>query len=189
MDLREHDDISGTGLNRLFSDLLNHIVANDSKSTRADDRLDNMCNMLLLKMDSDTNGKMLKTPKSLLTSRFARHRWKPQKESIQTLKGTWRNTLSSSKTHQRKPSNSMMRRFIHRLLASRHQLKSAAPETLSTAFQVFRSANVKQGEGQYFTPQRIIESAVKLMEIDYHDKVIDQLVVPADSCLRLIALC
>lgn len=52
-------------------------------------------------------------------------------------------------------------------------LKSAAPETLSTAFQVFRSANVKQGEGQYFTPQRIIESAVKLMEIDYHDKVID----------------
>ena len=112
VDLREHDDISGTGLNRLFSDLLNHIVANDSKSTRADDRLDNMCNMLLLKMDSDTNGKMLKTPKSLLTSRFARHRWKPQKESIQTLKGTWRNTLSSSKTHQRKPSNSMMRRFM-----------------------------------------------------------------------------
>ncbi len=53
-------------LNRLFSDLLNHIVANDSKSTRADDRLDNMCNMLLLKMDSDTNGKMAQDPQEPL---------------------------------------------------------------------------------------------------------------------------
>lgn len=46
-------------------------------------------------------------------------------------------------------------------------------DAVSTAFQVFRTANLKAGEGQYFTPRRIIESAVALMEIRRDDKIID----------------
>jgi type I restriction enzyme M protein len=47
------------------------------------------------------------------------------------------------------------------------------PQTISEAFQVFRSANLKSGEGQYFTPSRVIRSAVEFMEIDYNDRIID----------------
>ena len=174
MDLREHDDISGTGLNRLFSDLLNHIVANDSKSTRADDRLDNMCNMLLLKMDSDTNGKMAQDPKEPLDFQVCPTPVETAKRintNFERYMAKYPFLFEDTSTKTIKFDDETIHAIVYWLQGI--NLKSAAPETLSTAFQVFRSANVKQGEGQYFTPQRIIESAVKLMEIDYHDKVID----------------
>ena len=41
------------------------------------------------------------------------------------------------------------------------------------AFQVFRSEALKQGEGQYFTPQAVIEAGVRLMQIKWKDIVID----------------
>ena len=174
VDLREHDDISGTGLNRLFSDLLNHIVANDSKSTRADDRLDNMCNMLLLKMDSDTNGKMAQDPKEPLDFQVCPTPVETAKRintNFERYMAKYPFLFEDTSTKTIKFDDETIHAIVYWLQGI--NLKSAAPETLSTAFQVFRSANVKQGEGQYFTPQRIIESAVKLMEIDYHDKVID----------------
>jgi type I restriction enzyme M protein len=48
-----------------------------------------------------------------------------------------------------------------------------SPEAISSAFQVFRRANLKAGEGQYFTPQRVIEAAVEIMELRTDDKIID----------------
>ena len=159
---------------RLFSDLLNHIVANDSKSTRADDRLDNMCNMLLLKMDSDTNGKMAQDPKEPLDFQVCPTPVETAKRintNFERYMAKYPFLFEDTSTKTIKFDDETIHAIVYWLQGI--NLKSAAPETLSTAFQVFRSANVKQGEGQYFTPQRIIESAVKLMEIDYHDKVID----------------
>ena len=159
---------------RLFSDLLNHIVANDSKSTRADDRLDNMCNMLLLKMDSDTNGKMAQDPKEPLDFQVCPTPVETAKRintNFERYMAKYPFLFEDTSTKTIKFDDETIHAIVYWLQGI--NLKSAAPETLSTAFQVFRSANVKQGEGQYFTPQRIIESAVKLMAIDYHDKVID----------------
>ncbi|WP_055426781.1 HsdM family class I SAM-dependent methyltransferase [Bifidobacterium aesculapii] len=174
-ELRNHEEISGKGLNHLFSELLDHIVAGDSKSTRADDRLDNMCDMLLLKMDSDTNGKMARNPdEAVLEFQILAT---PQ-ETAKRINACFEEYVdkypflfedNTSKTI--KFDDETIHAIVYRL--QNINLKAAAPETLSAAFQVFRSANVKQGEGQYFTPQRIIEAAVKLTGVDYHDKVID----------------
>ena len=41
----------------------------------------------------------------------------------------------------------------------------AGVESVSVAFQVLRSAALKQEEGQYFTPSPVIEAAIKLMPI------------------------
>lgn len=46
-------------------------------------------------------------------------------------------------------------------------------EAVSAAFQVFRRANLKAGEGQYYTPARIVRGAVKLIDIQPDDKIID----------------
>lgn len=46
-------------------------------------------------------------------------------------------------------------------------------EAVSNAFQVFRTANLKAGEGQYFTPSRVIAAAVSAMEIQTKDRIID----------------
>lgn len=53
-------------------------------------------------------------------------------------------------------------------------------EAVSTAFQVFRRANLKAGEGQYYTPARIVRAAVKLIDIQPDDKIID--------CIRMISV-
>lgn len=53
------------------------------------------------------------------------------------------------------------------------KLMDMAPDAISSAFQVFRRANLKAGEGQYFTPRRVIESAVRVMEITRQDKLVD----------------
>ena len=45
--------------------------------------------------------------------------------------------------------------------------------TFALAFQVLRSEALKQGEGQYFTPQPVIEAGVRLMKITYTDLILD----------------
>jgi len=45
--------------------------------------------------------------------------------------------------------------------------------TISMAFQVLRSEALKQGEGQYFTPQAVITAGVRLMQIQLSDIVLD----------------
>ena len=52
-------------------------------------------------------------------------------------------------------------------------LKKMEPTALSYAFQVFRNANLKIGDGQYFTPWKVIEAGVKLMGVTARDKVSD----------------
>ena len=53
------------------------------------------------------------------------------------------------------------------------RLLDAGADTVSIAFQVLRSAALKQEEGQYFTPTPVIKSAVKLMNITLDDLIID----------------
>ena len=130
--------------------------------------------MLLLKMDSDTNGKMAQDPKEPLDFQVCPTPVETAKRintNFERYMAKYPFLFEDTSTKTIKFDDETIHAIVYWLQGI--NLKSAAPETLSTAFQVFRSANVKQGEGQYFTPQRIIESAVKLMEIDYHDKVID----------------
>ncbi|OHF25568.1 hypothetical protein BKP30_24115 [Rhodococcus erythropolis] len=56
---------------------------------------------------------------------------------------------------------------------SSFNLMSVSPEALSSAFQIFRRANLKAGEGQYFTPERVIDAAIRLLDISPTDKIID----------------
>ena len=46
-------------------------------------------------------------------------------------------------------------------------------ETVATAFQVLRTEALKQGEGQYFTPQAVIEAGVRLMRLEWDDLILD----------------
>ena len=173
-DLKNHAQVSSKNLNRLFSDLLNHIAANDSKITRADDRLDNICNMLLLKLDSDTNGKMNSDPNTPLQFQLRNTPFQTAqaiKNEFILYKNKYPFLFQESTSNSIKFDDDTIHAIVYRLQGI--NLKDVEPETLSAAFQVFRTANVKQGEGQYFTPQRIIEAAVRLMDITFTDKVID----------------
>ena len=113
-------------------------------------------------MDSDTNGKMAQDPKEPLDFQVCPTPVETAKRintNFERYMAKYPFLFEDTSTKTIKFDDETIHAIVYWLQGI--NLKSAAPETLSTAFQVFRSANVKQGEGQYFTPQRIIESAVR----------------------------
>jgi type I restriction enzyme M protein len=64
---------------------------------------------------------------------------------------------------------------IHAVVAElwRYRILGDANQPLSKAFQVFRTAALKSGEGQYLTPPRIVRPVVTALDITAADTVID----------------
>lgn len=159
-------------LSACFGDLLALIVSSDGRSTRSDARLNQLCNLLLLKLQSDSDARMLKSEKvdfqimdspaettSVINSLFKRY------------KLDRRDLFDDDE-----PDEILFDpETVHAAVAElqRLDLIDVKPDTLSLAFQIFRSANLKNGEGQYFTPARVIKAATRMMCIDAGDKVID----------------
>ncbi len=54
-----------------------------------------------------------------------------------------------------------------------YRLIDVGVATIAFAFQVLRAAALRQGEGQYFTPQPVIEAGIRLLRIRPTDLVID----------------
>lgn len=146
------------------------VVARDTVSTRSDDRLNHLCNLLLTKLASDQDAKV--HPKDPLVF-----------QPVETEKGTADRVRRRFDTLRRNfpaifSSDASIRFDDHTIHEVVYELASVklvdvTPQTISEAFQVFRSANLKSGEGQYFTPSRVIRSAVEIMEIRNDDRIID----------------
>ena len=156
-----------------FERLLDVVVARDSRSTRPDDQLNELCNLLLLKLESDTNGEY--DPKKPVAFQLSRggeastaHAMRQQFASLKKLR-------PEIFAEQREGDLDLDDHTIHEAVyeLSGLALISVRPEAISSAFQVFRRANLKAGAGQYYTPQRVIMAAVKLMDIQLQDKVVD----------------
>jgi type I restriction enzyme M protein len=159
-------------LRRLFERLLDHVVANDSKSTRRDDQLNQLCNLILVKLESDKKGKA--TPSQPVVFQV----WKDESTTFakvtglfDSLKLTHSDLFSAVTDQQINLDTSTVHRVCFELANIR--LIDTRIDILSTAFQVFRTATLKSEEGQYYTPVPVIRSGVTLMEIDYDDKILD----------------
>lgn len=155
-----------------FKALLDVVVARDTISTRSEAHLDQICNLLLLKLESDTNASL-----------------QPHLPVMFQLRGNEEATASTIRDafEQLVDQREEVFRDDHgpTLLLDDHTIKEVVfswsgwnllemqAEAVSNAFQVFRRANLKAGEGQYYTPSRIIRPAVKLMDIQPDDKIID----------------
>ena len=159
-------------LHRTFSDLLDKVVARDSNVTRREEQLDQLCNLLLLKLDSDKKAAIdhdsevafracatEKATGDYLRQMFAGfHEVYPDIFVTQSDKDV---RFSDSTLHDCAEMLSALR------------LLDTGADTVSIAFQVLRSAALKQEEGQYFTPTPVIRAAIKLMDISLNDLIID----------------
>lgn len=159
-------------LRAIFRRLLDVIVARDSRSTRSEARLNEVCNLLLIKMESDTVGQDdTETPLGFqlmetedLTARHIRRQFaelRARRPQIFTNPAELDLYLDEHSIHQ----------AVYEL--SGLDLLEVRPEALSAAFQIFRTANLKAGEGQYYTPARVITAATAVMDIRASDRVID----------------
>ena len=159
-------------LKSAFSSALNTIAAADSVSTRPEQRLNEVCNVILLKLYSDTLGMM--DENSCLEFQLESDPEKTQRR-INELYRSYKRAQQALFTEDDRNEIGLDSNSIQRLvlLFQRMNLKKMEPTALSYAFQVFRSANLKVGDGQYFTPWKVVEAGIKLLDITTRDKVAD----------------
>jgi predicted RNA methylase len=156
-----------------FERLLDVVVARDSVSTRPDGRLNELCNLLLLKLESDTNGQFKpdKAVEFQLSHGGEASTAHAMRTQFEELKARRREIFAEQHEGKLELDDHTIHEAVYEL--SNFNLVNMGPEAMSSAFQVFRRANLKAGEGQYYTPQRVIDAAVKMMDIQPQDRIID----------------
>lgn len=159
-------------LKKTFTRLLNVIVSQDSRSTRRDDQLNNLCNIILAKLEGDKIAKF--DPDSPVPFQV----WNTEAETAQKVRELFQGMkIAHSDIFLTDTDNDI--NFDDHTISlvtyelAKFKLRDASLSAVSEAFQVFRTASLKSEEGQYYTPYPVIRSAIKLMEIHPSDKVLD----------------
>lgn len=155
-----------------FKTLLDDVVARDGNVTRREEQLDQLCNLLLLKLDSDKAAKM--DPKAEVTFRpMATPRLTAGhiKTAFTSFVNTYPDIFVTSSDKEIRFDDASIYGVVKKLCDLR--LIDNGPETISIAFQVLRSAALKQEEGQYFTPYPVIQAAVNFVKVEIGDFICD----------------
>lgn len=159
-------------LKNTMEDLLDRIVIGDSNVTRREEQLDQLCNLLLLKLENDKQGKSNSSKPVFFRPMESANR------TAEVIKGRYKNFVElypevfvTERDRTLRFTDETIAAVVEEL--SGLKLIDLGVSTISLAFQVLRSAALKQGEGQYFTPQAVIEAGVRLMEIGYEDIILD----------------
>lgn len=166
------EDPVTSDLKKTFSRLLNVVVARDTLSTRRDDQLNNLCNILLAKLEGD---KIAKYSPSEPTPFQV---WDNEHDTAVKIKGLFNGMRIAHGDLFLTDSDTDINLDDHTIHAcayeiSKYKIRDTPISVISEAFQIFRTSSLKSEEGQYYTPYPVIRSAVKLMEIKPSDKVLD----------------
>jgi type I restriction enzyme M protein len=127
---------------------------------------------LLLKLESDKQGKSEPTaPVFFRPMESASRTADAIRDRFESFVDVYPEIFVSDKDKQLRFSNETIAKCVEQLAGLK--LIDLGVSTISLAFQVLRSEALKQGEGQYFTPQAVITAGVRLMEIKQSDIVLD----------------
>jgi type I restriction enzyme M protein len=155
-------------LKKTVEDLLDKIVIGDSNVTRREEQLDQLCNLLLLKLESDKQAKS--EPSSAVFFRpleSAAKTASAMRTRYEKFVELYPEVFVTDQDKSLRFSNETIASCVEEL--SGLKLIDLGVSTIALAFQVLRSEALKQGEGQYFTPQAVITAGVRLMKIQFDD--------------------
>lgn len=156
----------------IISDLLDKVVVKDTVVTRREDQLDQLCNVLLIKLESDKQGRVDPDSPVLFRAKESIGRTAEDvRKSFKSLVDIYPETFATENDRQLRLSDETLAACVDALAGLR--LLDMGVRSVALAFQVLRSEALKQGEGQYFTPQTVIEAGVRLMNIEQSDIIID----------------
>ena len=166
------EDPSTSDLKKTFKRLLNIVVARDTRSTRRDDQLNNLCNVILAKLEGDKAAKY--SPDDPVPFQV----WDTEEKTDSTIRELFQGMRRSHKDLFVTDTDIDISLDAHTLNTcafelSKYKLMDTPISVISEAFQIFRTSSLKSEEGQYYTPYPVIRSAVKLMEIKPTDTVLD----------------
>ena len=162
---------SEESLRKVISHLLDRVVTNDSNVTRREEQLDQLCNLFLLKLESDKRAKAEgQTPIFRQLATPARTGEEIRKHFAKFV-DIYREVFTEERDRRIHFTDETIH-FIADELGD-YRLIDLGIQTVSLAFQVLRSAALKQEEGQYFTPQPVIEAGIRLLKLQWDDLIID----------------
>jgi type I restriction enzyme M protein len=159
-------------LKKTVEDLLDKIVVSDSTVTRREEQLDQLCNLLLLKLESDKQAKSdPMSPVFFRPLESARKTAAEIRTRYDRFVEPYPEVFITDQDKSLRFSNETIASCVEEL--SGLKLIDLGVSTISLAFQVLRSEALKQGEGQYFTPQAVISAGIRLMKIQFEDIILD----------------
>ena len=159
-------------LRTTMEDLLDKVVIGDANVTRREEQLDQLCDLLLLKLESDKQGKSQPTePVFFRPMESAARTAAAIRARFADFIDIYPEIFVSDQDKQLRLSNETITLCVEELAGLK--LIDLGVSTISLAFQVLRSEALKQGEGQYFTPQAVITAGVRLMQVKQSDIVLD----------------
>lgn len=157
---------------KVLKDLLGRIVAQDPNATRREEQLDQLCNILLLKLDSDKKARMQPSKEvSFKPMASERSTGGMVKEAFKVFVDKFPDIFVDTKDKELRFADSTLAQCVDDLAPL--NLVGIGPGAVSVAFQILRGAALKQEEGQYFTPQPVIEAAVRFVGINENDRILD----------------
>lgn len=155
-----------------LKELLGRIVAQDSKVTRREEQLDQLCNIILLKLDSDRSAKLDPGAQVAFQRRDGiQSTAKAVREQFDAFVARFPDIFTDKNDMKLRFSDDTLAQCVEDLES--FNLLGIGPSVVSVAFQVLRSAALKQEEGQYFTPQPVIEAAVRYAGVSAKDLILD----------------
>lgn len=159
-------------LKKTIEDLLDKVVIGDSVVTRGEEQLDQLCNILLLKLESDKEAKSKQTePVFFRPMESVSKTAAAIKKRYEQFVELYPEVFVTEQDKTLRFTNETIAACVEQL--SSLKLIDLGVSTISMAFQALRSEALKQGEGQYFTPQAVIEAGVRLMQIKWEDIILD----------------
>lgn len=163
---------SATAIKKTVQDMLDRVVIQDSIVTRREEQLDQLCNLFLLKLHSDKLAKLRETePPTFRPLESASRTAEEIRREFARFVDVYPDTFDTLQAKELRLSDQTIQSCVEML--SPYRLIDVGVSTLSLGFQVLRAAALRQEEGQYFTPQPVIEAGVRLLKIDLEDLVID----------------
>lgn len=159
-------------LKRAFEDLIDKIVARDSSVTRREEQLDQLCNLFLLKLYSDRIARMNPVASPIFRPLESSQKTAANiKREYEKFVNIYPDVFIEAKDKHIRFDDETVNHIVEDL--ARLRLLDLGISTVSLGFQVLRTAALKQGEGQFFTPPEVIRAGVKLLQVTLEDLVID----------------
>jgi len=156
----------------IVDDLLNKVVIEDNNITRREEQLDQLCNLLLLKLESDKQAKSNRKEPVVFRSRESEATTASEiKKRYTSFVDLYPDTFTTDQDKTLRFGENTIAACVEALAGL--QLIDLGVSTVALAFQALRSEALKQREGQYFTPQAVIQAGVRLMGLQWEDIILD----------------
>lgn len=161
-------------LRKLFEEILDGLASRDPYAVRPEERLGELCNLILLKLESDRKARGQKREDvvvdwQLHETKEATAKW--AREAFARFTELYPDLFDTEEQKRIRLSDDSICMVVEAL--ERYRLLEAGSEAVAQAFQILRTEALRSADGQFFTPTPVIRAGTALVGVNWEDLVLD----------------